>query len=73
MYEIEPQIADLDLEIDLLMTSLQATTDPEAQRWLSMCLTVCLRERVKLVEQFRLDALASLGEPLHARSVGEVA
>jgi hypothetical protein len=71
MYEIELRIADLDLEIDLLRTSLQATSDPDAQQWLMVCLNICLRERIKLVEQFRLATLTSLCEPLRERSVGE--
>ena len=71
MYELELRIADLDLEIDLLTTSLQATADPDAQRWLTMCLNVCLQEQIKLVEQCRLAALESLDQPLRERSVGQ--
>jgi hypothetical protein len=73
MYEIELRIADLDVEIDLLTISLQATTNPDARRWVAACLSVCLRERAKLTEQFRSTTLAFLGKPLYKHSISAVA
>jgi hypothetical protein len=69
MDELELRIADLDLEIDALTISLQATTNPDARRWITICLNVCLRERTRLIEQFRLTTRAFLGKPLYRHSI----
>jgi hypothetical protein len=72
MHLIE-QITDLDVEIDLLTASLQATCSPDARRWIAACLNVCLREHAKLTEQHRSAAIMLVSEPLRERSLGEAA